>query len=76
MFAGINGFQHLWFVPADLSNPPAMPPTISGEGELLQKAYQAGTAFRCGQCKAVVLLHSDAGRSSAEQVAAADRGRS
>jgi hypothetical protein len=40
MFAGINGYQHLWFVPVDRSDPTAMrEATINGEGELLQKAY-------------------------------------
>jgi hypothetical protein len=47
MFAGINGYQHLWFVPVDGSDTTAVRlATVNGEGELLQKAYQAGTAVR------------------------------
>jgi hypothetical protein len=57
MFAGINGYQHLWFVPVDGSNAAAVrAATINSEGELLQKAYQAGAAFRCETCKTVVLV--------------------
>jgi len=60
MFAGINGYQHLWFVPVDLSNPREMrTASINGEGELLQKAYQPAAAFRCGQCKSVVLVQAN-----------------
>jgi hypothetical protein len=59
MFAGINGYQHLWFVAVDPSNHEAVRnATISDDGELLQKAYQAGAAFRCNQCRTAVLMQS------------------
>jgi len=61
MFAGINGYQHLWFVPTDSANPTAArAATFGSEGELLLKAYQAGAAFRCGNCKTVVLVECGA----------------
>jgi hypothetical protein len=59
MFAGINGYQHLWFVPVDRSNAAAVrEATFHGQGELLQTAYQIGAAYRCAGCKTAVLLGS------------------
>jgi hypothetical protein len=56
MFVGMNGYQHLWFVPVDATNPSAVrAATFNGEGEVLQKVGQPANAFRCANCKTTVI---------------------
>ena len=58
---GMNCYQHLWFVSADVTNSAAVrAATIDGSGEMALKAGQAGPAERCQSCGLIALINGHA----------------
>ena len=75
-YAGLNSFQHLWFVSGEALDEQAARRTAMmsvgrGKADLVLKAAQPGRAWACSGCKTTVIV----GGGLAEPQAQADRPR-